>query len=156
MACNTDVIDYCGDVGSFRNTTIEGPINGMELHLGVVDDYSKGRGEANSKKTRDHVWNWFTDDFMARFAQNSAMLICCTRWHIDDLIGRYKKKEPGLHEIKFAAIADRDEKYRSKGEALFPSLKSRDFLLERRRRAGPLNICSSRSSLAQARYRSRS
>jgi hypothetical protein len=97
--CNTSLIEYVGDVGSFRNTTIEGPINGMELHLGVLDDYSKGRAEANSKVTRDKTWNWFTDDFLARFAQNSAMLIICTRWHIDDLIGRYEKKVTKLRQV---------------------------------------------------------
>ena len=72
--CNTDLIEYCGEAGSFRNTTIEGPINGMELHLGIVDDYAKGRAEANSKKQRDHTWRWFTDDFMARFSQDSCLL----------------------------------------------------------------------------------
>jgi hypothetical protein len=121
-----------GDVGSFRNTTIEGTINGMELHLGVVDDYAKGRAEANSKVTRDKTWDWFTDDFMSRFAQNSAMLILCTRWHIDDVIGRYKKKYPKLREIVLSAIAERDEQHRRKGEALFPALKSHSFLMERK------------------------
>jgi hypothetical protein len=64
--CNTDLIEYVGDVGSFRNTTIEGTINGMELHLGIVDDYAKGRSEASSKVQRDKTWRWFTDDFMGR------------------------------------------------------------------------------------------
>jgi hypothetical protein len=130
--CNTSLIEYVGDVGSFRNTTIEGPINGMELHLGVLDDYSKGRAEANSKVTRDKTWNWFTDDFLARFAQNSAMLIICTRWHIDDLIGRYEKKVTKLRQVNFSAIAEHDERYRRKGEPLFPALKSLSFLMERK------------------------
>jgi hypothetical protein len=84
----------------------------MELHLGIIDDYAKGRAEANSKTARDKAWHWFTDDFMARFAQESAMLILCTRWHIDDLIGRFLKKDPKLHEIRYAAIAEHDELYR--------------------------------------------
>jgi hypothetical protein len=130
--CNTDLIESVGDVGSFRNTTIEGTINGMELHCGVLDDYAKGRAEANSKVTRDKTWDWFTDDFLARFAQNSAMLILCTRWHIDDVIGRYIKKVPKLREIKFSAIAEQDERFRKKGEPLFPALKSLSFLKERK------------------------
>jgi predicted phage terminase large subunit-like protein len=130
--CNTELIEYVGDVGSFRNTTIEGPINGMELHLGILDDYSKGRAEAQSKVTRDKTWNWFTDDFLARFAQESAMLIICTRWHVDDLIGRYEKKVPNLRQVNFSAIAERDEKYRRKGDVLFPALKSYSFLMERK------------------------
>jgi hypothetical protein len=130
--CNTDLIEYVGESGSFRNTTIDGQINGMELHLGVVDDYAKGRQEANSKVMRDKSWNWFTDDFLARFAEESALLILCTRWHIDDLIGRYELKYPKLRKISFSAIAERDEPNRRKGEALFPALKSLAFLNERK------------------------
>jgi hypothetical protein len=44
--CNTNLIEYAGRAGSFRNTTINGAINGMELHLGVIDDPLKGRAEA--------------------------------------------------------------------------------------------------------------
>jgi hypothetical protein len=105
--CNTDLIEYCGDVGSFRNTTVEGTINGMELHLGVVDDYAKGRAEANSQVLRDKTWSWFTDDFFSRFAQKSAMLILCTRWHVDDVIGRYIKKTK-LREIKASVSCNGD------------------------------------------------
>lgn len=81
---------------------------------------------------RDHTWRWFTDDFMARFAQDSATLVLCTRWHIDDMIGRLAQKEKWLRQIKFAAIAEKDERYRKAGEALFPALKSKKFLLERK------------------------
>jgi hypothetical protein len=33
--CNTSLIEFAHRSGSFRNTTINGAINGMELHLGV-------------------------------------------------------------------------------------------------------------------------
>ena len=85
---NTNILEFAGHSGSFRNVTVEGAINGMELNLGVIDDPHKGRNEAVSKSNRDRVWNWFTDDWMARFAENSALLVIATRWHIDDLIGR--------------------------------------------------------------------
>jgi hypothetical protein len=41
LVCNTELIEYVNGLGSFRNTTIGGSINGMELNLGVLDDYSK-------------------------------------------------------------------------------------------------------------------
>jgi hypothetical protein len=34
--CTTDHVEYCGHVGSFRNTTVEGKINGI-VNLGVID-----------------------------------------------------------------------------------------------------------------------
>jgi hypothetical protein len=49
--CNTSLIEYANRFGSFRNTTTLGSINGMELHLGVIDDPVKGRAEASSKTT---------------------------------------------------------------------------------------------------------
>ena len=46
---NTNILEFAGHSGSFRNVTVEGAINGMELNLGVIDDPHKGRNEANSR-----------------------------------------------------------------------------------------------------------
>jgi predicted phage terminase large subunit-like protein len=69
---------------------------------------------------------------MSRFAADSALLIVCTRWHVDDLLGRYIAKDPTVRRVVFPAIAEEDEKYRKRGEALFPALKPLSFLLERK------------------------
>jgi predicted phage terminase large subunit-like protein len=130
--CNDNLIEYVGGRGSFRNTTVKGPITGLELHLAVLDDFVKSRAEAGSKIKRDHTWHWFTDDFLSRFAADSALVIICTRWHVDDLLGRYIAKDPTVRQIVFPAIAEEDEKYRKRGEALFPALKPLSFLLERK------------------------
>jgi hypothetical protein len=76
------LIEYVERTGSFRNTTVRGQITGMEQHLGVIDDFVKGRAEATSKVERDKTWNWFSDDFMTRMNKDSALLIVATRWHI--------------------------------------------------------------------------
>jgi hypothetical protein len=65
-AANNNLIEFVGHQGSFRNTTVDGAINGFELNLGVVDDPVKGSAEANSKLHRDKTWAWFTDDFFNR------------------------------------------------------------------------------------------
>lgn len=139
-ACNTTLIEYADYTGSFRNTTVEGAINGLELHLGVIDDPVKGRAEAMSRTTRDRVWHWFTDDWSSRFAANSAMLIVMTRWHVDDLLGRYMEKFPEVRMVRYPAIAETDEfanpdslePTRRKGEPLFEALKPMQFLQERK------------------------
>jgi hypothetical protein len=79
---NSNLIEYVERTGSFRNTTVRGQITGMEQHLGVIDDFVKGRAEATSKVERDKTWNWFSDDFMTRMNKDSALLIVATRWHI--------------------------------------------------------------------------
>jgi predicted phage terminase large subunit-like protein len=139
--CNQSLIEFVERRGSFRNTTIEGAINGMELHLGVIDDPHKGRAEAMSKTTRDRTWAWFADDWGARFAANSGMLILMTRWHVDDLLGRYLEKFPDVKIVRFPAIAEENEycdptepnrPTRRRGQALFPQVKPLSFLLERK------------------------
>jgi predicted phage terminase large subunit-like protein len=130
--CNTEQIEYVGRAGSFRNTTVRGAINGMELHLGVIDDPVKGREEAHSPLVREKTWNWFTDDFRPRFAEKSALLIIMTRWHVDDLLGRYIDRYEDIKVRKYAAIAEKDTQYRKAGEALFEELKPLKFLEEQR------------------------
>jgi predicted phage terminase large subunit-like protein len=131
--CNAALIEYVGGPGSFRNTTVNGPITGMEQHLGVLDDFVKGRAEANSKLRRDRTWNWFSDDFTTRFSMDSALLAICTRWHVDDLLGRLMQKDPQIRVISFQAIAEKDERFRLKGEALFPALKPLGMLLDQKK-----------------------
>jgi predicted phage terminase large subunit-like protein len=128
---NASQIEYV-DIGSFRNTTVGGPITGLELNIGVVDDSVKGRAEAQSKIVRDRTWAWFVDDFMTRFAADSGLLMIGTRWHINDPIGRLIDREPRLRTLTYPAIAEADDGFRRKGEALFPALKPLDFLLQRK------------------------
>jgi hypothetical protein len=68
-----------------------------------------------------------------RFAKNSALLAICTRWHIDDLLGRLQKKWPEMKILTFPAFAERDESWRKKGEPLFPELKPMKMLLDQKR-----------------------
>jgi predicted phage terminase large subunit-like protein len=132
-SCNSNLIEHVGFTGSFRNTTVGEGVNGLELNLGVLDDPVKGRAEASSKTTRDRTWGWFTDDWMSRFAKLSGMIVVMTRWHIDDVLGRLIDRDPTVRVLRFPAIAEIDEKFRRKGEALFSELKPYEFLLERRR-----------------------
>jgi predicted phage terminase large subunit-like protein len=130
---NNEMIEIRGATGYFRNTTVGGPITGESLDIGVIDDPIKGSAEAHSRPMRDKTSQWFTDDFMTRFSDQGALLIVMTRWHIDDLVGRLLRKDPKVKELRYPALAEADERFRKKGEALFPEFKSPDFLLERKR-----------------------
>ena len=130
---NQSLIEFVGAKGSFRNTTVSGAVTGFQLQLGIIDDPTKGRQEAGSKQMRDRVWNWFTDDFLARFSDNGALLVIMTRWHVDDLLGRLEKRSPGLKVLRYSAIAEHDEEHRVRGEPLFPELKPLDFLEQQRK-----------------------
>lgn len=130
---NREILEYVGREGFFRNTTVRGSITGESLDLGIIDDPIKGRAEANSKTVRDAAWDWFTDDFMTRFADDGALLIILTRWHVDDPVGRLIESEPGVKVLSYKALATEDEPNRKEGEPLFPEHKSKEFLLQRKK-----------------------
>ena len=130
---NSNTLEYPYHGGSFYNTTVGGQITGKGLDLELVDDPVKGRAEATSKTVRDKLWQWFTDDFLTRFSNSAGLLMIMTRWHLDDPVGRLIERFPEAKIFRYPAIAEEDEKNRSKGEALFPEHKSLSFLLERKK-----------------------
>jgi len=130
---NSTILEYVNHNGSFRNTTVMGQINGMGLDLGVIDDPMKGRAEAQSETIRNKTWSWMTDDFFGRFSDKAGLLMIMTRWHLDDPLGRWIEHFPQTRVLKYTAIAEQDERYRKRGEALFPEMKPLEFLQQRRR-----------------------
>ena len=137
---NSKFIEFAGHKGSFRNTTINGQINGKTLNLGVIDDPIKGRAEASSKNARDKAWNWLMDDFFTRFDDQAGMILMATRWHVDDPTGRFIAKFPDAKVLKFPALSLTPDPAlprpydlrRVKGIPLFPQFKSKPFLQERK------------------------
>ena len=130
---NSTILEYVGHNGSFRNTTVMGQINGMGLDLGVIDDPMKGRAEAQSKVIRDKTWGWLTDDFFGRFSDQAGLLMIMTRWHLDDPLGRWIEHFPQTRVLRYTAVATKIERYRKKGEALFPEMKPLEFLQARKK-----------------------
>lgn len=130
---NLEILEFVGKAGSFRNTTVLGGVTGEGLNLGVVDDPIKGRAEASSEQIRNKTWGWFTDDFFTRFSDDAALLMILTRWHVDDPVGRLKQEFPEIRLLRYPALAEQDELFRKKDEPLFPELKSKAFLLERKK-----------------------
>lgn len=78
--------------GSFLAAGILSGVTGSGYHFGIIDDYCKGRENAESEVQRETAWNVFSNDFFTRKAPVSITIIMATTWHIDDLIGRIKKK----------------------------------------------------------------
>jgi predicted phage terminase large subunit-like protein len=103
----------------------------------------KGRQEANSPTVRSQTWSWFTDDFFSRFTETAALVMIMTRWHLDDPVGRFLEVYPDARVLEYPALGrfDREgrwvaEESNKKCEALFPELKSKEFLLKRKKVLG--------------------
>lgn len=146
---NRTHLELTTGVGGFRNTTVNGAITGEGLDLGVIDDPIKGRKEANSKTTRDSVWEWLTDDFMTRFSEGAGLIFIMTRWHPDDPLGRLQEHHPEMRVLKFPALATEDallmpDDPRPRGSdlPLMPEHKSKAFLLEKLKAQGSIRFGS--------------
>lgn len=110
-----------GRTGGMVAAGLGGSMTGRGYALGIVDDYLKNRAEAESRTTRDHIWDSFTNDFLTRRAPVSITMVVATPWHVDDLIGRIQSrmhddaKFPQFEILRFPAF---DPSYAS--GTLFP------------------------------------
>lgn len=67
---------------------VGGAVTGNRADWIVVDDPVKGREDADSKTSRDKVWDWWLEDVKTRLKPGGKMVLIMTRWHEDDLAGR--------------------------------------------------------------------
>ncbi|MBD1210662.1 MAG: hypothetical protein H9535_19700 [Ignavibacteria bacterium] len=124
--------------GGILATGIGGPLTGQGLDVGIIDDPTKNREDAESRQKRDKQWGWFEDVFETRYAPNASAIVVLTRWHEDDLAGRIMKERPEFEFIRLPALADckdasgvnhsPDPLGRMEGEALLPERYSREYL----------------------------
>ena len=98
-----------------------GPITGRGAHLLILDDLLKGSAEANSEIIRRAEHDWYSSDAYTRLAPGGSVVLTGTRWHQDDLPGRLLSSSSGEHwdVLSLPAIAEEDESFRRKGEALW-------------------------------------
>jgi hypothetical protein len=105
----------------------------------VIDDPHKDRQEAESARTRQDVWDWFTDVALSRIESPASVIVTHTRWHEDDLIGRIRRlgEFDDWEHVNLPALAlEKDPLGREPGEALLPWKFSRETLLKTQRRIG--------------------
>jgi predicted phage terminase large subunit-like protein len=94
---------------------------GRGAHLFVVDDPLVSQEEAQSEEMRRKVKQWFTSVAYTRLMPGGRVIICQTLWHEDDLAGWLQREsDDNWKIIRYPAIAEEDEPWRKKGEALWP------------------------------------
>jgi len=112
-----------------------GTITGRGADILAIDDYLKGREEAESELIRDKVWDSFRNDLVTRRAPVSGIVIPCTRWHEDDLVGRIIKAQeddPDFPRFELVRFPAQDED----GAYLFPERFSPQYYLEQKSTLG--------------------
>ena len=122
---NSDLFEIVDHRGSYRSAGVGGGITGMGGDILIVDDPFKDRAEADSPTIRRKMWEWYTSTLYTRLTPGGGILVINTRWHMDDLSGRLLEaartgEGDQWRVVNFSAIAEEDEKYRLRGEALHP------------------------------------
>lgn len=92
--------------GGILTTGVGGGLTGQGADVLLIDDPIKNREEAESPVMRDKVWGWFEDVAETRLEPNSSVIVCMTRWHSDDLIGRILANRKEYEYIRLPALAD--------------------------------------------------
>jgi hypothetical protein len=83
-----------GHRGSVYCTGWQGSLTGQPVDMLIIDDPVKGTKEVDSPTYRQDQWDWWIATARARLGPNSRVLCIMTRWHPDDLGGRFLTNEP--------------------------------------------------------------
>lgn len=123
--------------GSYYAVGRNGPITGRGAHLLLLDDVLKGSGEARSPLIRQRIHDWFAEVAFTRLQPGGAVINLQTCWHTDDLAGRQLREHGSeWNALILPAIAEKNDSFRQKNEALWPTRFSLQQLLKIREQIG--------------------
>jgi len=123
---------------------VGGDLTGRGADLLLIDDPIKNWEEAYSSSRRQAIWDWWQSTAYTRLEPTGSVILIMTRWHEDDLTGRFlRDMEAGGEKwdlLRLPAIADdpNDALGRAIGEPLWAQRYSADRLARIERAVGPL------------------
>ena len=130
----SELFEIVGHTGSYRSCGVGGGITGIGADILIIDDPVKDRKSANSATVRQNIYEWYTSTAYTRLSPGGGVIVMCTRWHVDDLLGLLLKEEQNGGDkwkvINYPAIAEHDEPHRKAGEALHPERYPIESLLK--------------------------
>lgn len=75
--------------GEYYAAGVRVAIAGFRADLVNIDDPIRSREDADSQMVRDRIWEWYKGDVSPRVKPKARLLLTQTRWHEDDLAGRF-------------------------------------------------------------------
>lgn len=123
-----------GREGIMVTAGVGGGLTGKGGHLIIIDDPIKNAAEAQSQTIRDAQHEWWKSTVRTRLQKGGAVVLVMTRWHEDDLAGRFLRDSAagdGDHWeiLNLPGIAEEDDALgREPGEALWPEMFDLDNL----------------------------
>ena len=120
--------------GGVRAVGAGAGVAGVNADLIIIDDPIGSRDDAESPAQRDRVFDWITNDLLARAEPHTAVLLTMSRWHQDDPAGRLFERQRDLWTVLDlpAEAEPNDPLGRNVGEPLWPELRGAQWLAEKR------------------------
>lgn len=89
---------------------IGGGLTGKPAEALIIDDPFSDKEQADSAYYRERVWGWWQAVGSTRLAPGAPVILINTRWHEDDLTGRFLAAEDAhrWRVINIPALADHD------------------------------------------------
>lgn len=127
--------------GGYVAAGVGGGITGKGAHVLIIDDPIKNSEEGKSDLIKEATRDWYASTAYTRLAPGGGVLLIMTRWFDDDLAGwLINEMQTGGEKwevVSYPAIAEEDELYRDKGEALHPERYPLESLERIRKAVGP-------------------
>lgn len=125
--------------GGMFTAGVGGPLTGKGFQLLLIDDPIKNMEDADSETLRDKTWDWVRSTALTRLEPGGVVILIMTRWHADDMAGRFLAEEPDeWYHLNLPAIAvENDQLDRAPGEPLWPERYDVDELERIKRTVGP-------------------
>lgn len=109
--------------GGMISRGVEAGITGRGCTLMIIDDPIKNRQEADSVTRRNWLWNEWLDSYRSRLAAAAKVILIMTRWHADDLAGRFVENEKDVTVLNLPLEAEENDPMgRKAGEPLHPEI----------------------------------
>ena len=108
--------------GEMNTAGVGGGMTGKGANLLIIDDPIKNAVDAQSDVIREAQHDWWKSTARTRLQADASVILVMTRWHEDDLAGRFlTDNEENWELINFPGICEvdgPDELGRHKGDAL--------------------------------------
>lgn len=120
--------------GGVRAVGAGAGVASVNADLILIDDPIGSRDDAESQAKRNQVWDWITNDLLARCEPHTVVLFTMSRWHRDDPAGRLRDGQAGpWHVLDLPARAEANDALgRPEGAPLWPDLRPEAWLNEKR------------------------
>lgn len=90
--------ELIGHRGVMVTAGVGGGLTGKGADLLVIDDPIKNSDEAQSQTIRDKHWDWWLSSVRTRLQKDAGVVCVMTRWHEDDLVGRFLANDPSRNK----------------------------------------------------------